>query len=97
MNTTLPARQENSWKHLALSQPPEGTRPLSIELPRDEDLRRLSLAERLSLRLALRLLRHARDNADLAARHHRDTERERLLAEYEAQRLRYASPLTTLR
>ena len=87
MNTALHASQHAASKRTA----PETREPahLSIQLPREDELHRLSLAERVALRVALRLILRAGSPEDVAERAERAALRQRVLAEHEAQRLRY--------
>lgn len=89
MNTSLTASQDQPSKHL--SRPAvSGTDHLAVEFPREDELRRLSLADRLALRVALWLVLHARRDADPAEQHRRHEARLRVLAEYEHRRLHAA-------
>ncbi|MDR6865970.1 hypothetical protein J2Y69_000555 [Microbacterium resistens] len=88
MNTTLTASQTS--KHA----PPTttGRDHLSIEFPREDELHRLSLADRVTLRLALRVLLRTQKAQDAArSQAHYDTI-DRIRAEHELQRVRYAQP-----
>lgn len=88
VNTTLTASQEKPWKHLALSCPQDHHR-LTVELPHQEQMRRRSVTDRLSLRLGLwLLLRAQRRRRTFEEQHLRLVERKRLLDDYESQRLR---------
>ncbi len=83
MNTALHASPPTESKQRAQSE-----RDLSIQLPREEELRNLSLAQRLALRVALHLIVRTRHTAqDRAEDAHRNAERIRVLQQYEAARL----------
>lgn|GEM_PF-3402453 len=83
MNTALHASPPTESTQRALPE-----RDLSIQLPREEELRNLSFAQRLALRVALHLIVRSRfaaqDRARLALA---ETRRLRLLQQYEAARL----------
>ena len=86
MNTALHVSPPTESTHRAPSE-----RTLSISFPRQEELRRLPLAERMALRIALHLIVRAGSadrHAALAARAARSERSARVLAEYEAQRFR---------
>ncbi|GAA4481497.1 hypothetical protein [Microbacterium panaciterrae] len=87
MNTALHASPPTESKH---SAHPE--RELSIRLPREEELRHLSLVERVALRIALRLIVRAGSAANPAERAQRAAECARVRAEHVAQLLRHYVP-----
>ena len=87
MNTALHASPPTESTHRAASE-----RDLSIRLPREEELRRLSLTERVALRIALRLIVRAGSAGRVAERAARAEFGRRVLAEYEAQRIRHSVP-----
>ncbi|WP_424935578.1 MULTISPECIES: hypothetical protein [Bacteria] len=92
MNTTLNA------SHTSKHAPPttgQQNHP-TVEFPGEEELQRLSLADRVTLRLALRVLRRAQCAEQLAERHARKEEALRLRADYERRRLDRASPMQIL-
>ncbi|OZB84569.1 hypothetical protein [Microbacterium sp. 13-71-7] len=63
-------------------------RDLSIQLPREEELRNLSFAQRVALRVALHLIVRSRPaTQDQARSALAETHRLRLLQQYEASRL----------
>lgn len=63
MNTALHASPPTESTHRAPHE-----RDLSIQLPREEELRNLSLAQRLALRVALHLIVRAESRPDAAQR-----------------------------
>lgn len=86
MNTALHASPPTESKQTAQHE-----RDLSFPLPREEELRNLSLAQRVALRVALHLIMRTRHAADTHAHDaRRDAERLRVLQEHEAVRLAYA-------
>lgn len=87
MNTALHASPPTES-----TQSAQPERDLSIRLPREEELRRLSLAERVALRIALRLIVRAGSADRLAERAVRADLRARILAEHEAQRVLHSMP-----
>lgn len=87
MNTALHASPPTESRQSALPE-----RTLSIPLPREEELRNLSLSQRLALRVALRLLVRARSAApDRAREALRAVERLRLLDAYETARISHSA------
>ena len=87
MNTALHASPPTESKQRALPE-----RDLSIQLPREEELRNLSLTQRVALRVALHLIVRSRpttqdqDRSALAEAHGL-----RVLQQYEAERLAHSS------
>ena len=86
MNTALHASPPTESTHRAQDE-----RELSLRLPREEELRRLTFAERLALRIALRLVLRARSDDRAEARAARAELARRILAEHEAQLIRYGT------
>ena len=83
MNTALHASPPTESKQRALPE-----RDLSIQLPREEELRNLSFAQRVALRVALYLIVRSRPvTQDQARSALAETHRLRLLQQYEANRL----------
>ncbi|GAB6858155.1 hypothetical protein [Microbacterium xylanilyticum] len=83
MNTALHASPPTESTHRVPSE-----RDLSIQLPREEELRNLSLAQRVALRVALHLIVRTRPLTRTPAQQARhDADRLRVLEEYEANRL----------
>lgn len=85
MNTTVHASPPTESTR---SAQPE--RDLSIRLFREDELRHMSLTERLALRIALRLILRAGSADRRVERAVRAEIRTRALAEYEAQRIRHS-------
>jgi hypothetical protein len=83
VNTALHASPPTESKQSAHSE-----RDLSIQLPREEELRNLSLAQRVALRIALHLIVRSRPaTQDQARSALAEARRLRLLQQYEASRL----------
>lgn len=83
MNTALHASPPTESKQRAQHE-----RDLSIQLPHAEELRHLSPAQRLALRVALHLIVRTRSvTRDRAREARRAADRLRLLDEYETARL----------
>ncbi|MDQ4213224.1 hypothetical protein [Microbacterium capsulatum] len=79
MNTALHASHSTESKHL------------SLQLPREEELRRLSLTERLALRVALHLIVRAGSAERTVERAQRAETAAHVLAEHEAQRIQHSA------
>lgn len=83
MNTALHASPPTESKQRALPE-----RDLSIQLPREEELRNLSLTQRVALRVALHLIVRSRPSTqDRAHAAQAEAHRLRMLEQYEADRL----------
>jgi len=83
VNTALHASPPTESTQSALPE-----RDLSIQLPREEELRNLSFAQRVALRVALHLIVRTRPAAQDRARAAQAASRRlRLLEQYEADRL----------
>ncbi|MGN7859199.1 hypothetical protein ACTJI8_01315 [Microbacterium sp. 22303] len=83
MNTALHASPPTESKQRALPE-----RDLSIQLPREEELRNLSLTQRVALRVALHLIVRSRPSMqDRAHAAQAEARRLRMLEQYEADRL----------
>jgi len=93
VNTTLNA--SHTSKHAPPATGQQNSRP-AVEFPREEQLRRLLLTDRITLRLALRVLRRAQRSDLLAARQERHDQALRLRAEYERRRLDGVRPMQML-
>ena len=93
VNTTLNA--SHTSKHAPPVAGQQNNRP-TVEFPREEELRRLSLTDRITLRLALRVLRRAQRSELLAERQKRRDQALRLRAEYERRRLDAVRPMQML-
>lgn len=92
MNTALHASPPTESTHSAPAE-----RELSIQLPREEELRNLSLAQRVALRVALQLIVRSRPSTqDRAHAAQAEARRLRLLEQYEADRLTRAAPRQVL-
>ncbi len=87
MNTALHASPPTESKQRALPE-----RDLSIQLPREEELRNLSLTQRVALRVALHLIVRSRPTTQDQARSALAEARGlRVLQQYEADRLAHSS------
>ncbi|MBS1675006.1 MAG: hypothetical protein JSS74_13705 [Actinobacteria bacterium] len=87
MNSALHASPPTESTHGAHPE-----RDLSITLPREEELRRLSLAQRVALRVALRLIVRVRVLEHDLARCERERAHELLRAQTEQLRIRHTLP-----